>query len=484
MALSTTVPANDIGIVGKFTVNNPTFTKPTMCTKKKCMLHSTATPGAPAQNFFGAWNNPSAGASVEFVIDDKQILQYLPIGSKGGANCIKTWHSGSGPKGSCNRTHIGVEMCEPIQAQLILVNYQEQSRNCKYPRKYSVQRIQMELKARGFFTGDADGVFGPKTEEAVKAYQTSIGARPTGAVNRSLLSTLQNRKGSYALYDTEAATPFFIGCYNNAVTLFAWLYKYLGGNPLDTICHCEGHTQGVASNHADVMHWFPFHGKNMDNFRQDVQAAVNGTWVPLGSNGTVISETAKAVATIVEAGIINTPDYWYGLEKDNATVYNNYVMALLRQAGQYGARKSFRYALPAVSAAIKASLNKTLDVDYWLNSEKYDSISVKQLVMDLADVITESSTRTYDGDVDLLAQNGIIAGASMWHDDVPCMDGVRQMIREAGVYLAKSSYLYGIDIIEKPSGMNSPDYWRAGAYSLAATRCLLVAIAKMVDSRY
>lgn len=36
------------------------------------------------------------------------------------------------------------------------------------------------------------------------------------------------------------------------------------------ICHAEGYKRGIASNHADVMHWFPKHGKSMDTFRAEV----------------------------------------------------------------------------------------------------------------------------------------------------------------------------------------------------------------------
>ena len=36
------------------------------------------------------------------------------------------------------------------------------------------------------------------------------------------------------------------------------------------LCHAEGHDRGIASNHGDVLHWFPKHGKDMDAFRQDV----------------------------------------------------------------------------------------------------------------------------------------------------------------------------------------------------------------------
>lgn len=42
------------------------------------------------------------------------------------------------------------------------------------------------------------------------------------------------------------------------------------------ICHSEGCARGVASNHADVMHWFPKFGKNMDTFRADVVQAMKG----------------------------------------------------------------------------------------------------------------------------------------------------------------------------------------------------------------
>lgn len=33
---------------------------------------------------------------------------------------------------------------------------------------------------------------------------------------------------------------------------------------------------GVASNHGDVLHWFPRHGKNMDDFRSDVARELEG----------------------------------------------------------------------------------------------------------------------------------------------------------------------------------------------------------------
>lgn len=66
---------------------------------------------------------------------------------------------------------------------------------------------------------------------------------------------------------------YFKKVYREAVELTAYLCKLYKLNPKKDgviICHSEGHTRGIASNHGDVMHWFPKHGKSMDTFRADV----------------------------------------------------------------------------------------------------------------------------------------------------------------------------------------------------------------------
>ena len=66
---------------------------------------------------------------------------------------------------------------------------------------------------------------------------------------------------------------YFQSVYQQAVELTAMLCREYGLDPLAdgvVICHSEGHQRGIASNHADVMHWFPKHGKTMDDFRADV----------------------------------------------------------------------------------------------------------------------------------------------------------------------------------------------------------------------
>lgn len=70
---------------------------------------------------------------------------------------------------------------------------------------------------------------------------------------------------------------YFSAVYREAVELTAMLCKEYGLDPLAdgvVICHQEGYRRGVASNHADVLHWFPKMGKSMDDFRADVAALI------------------------------------------------------------------------------------------------------------------------------------------------------------------------------------------------------------------
>ncbi|MEG2098098.1 MAG: peptidoglycan recognition family protein [Pseudoflavonifractor sp.] len=79
------------------------------------------------------------------------------------------------------------------------------------------------------------------------------------------------RGGSMLGYDPEKNAGYFRAVYQNAVALCAMLCRDFGFDPLrDILDHSEGHARGIASNHGDVMHWFPKHGKTMDDFRADV----------------------------------------------------------------------------------------------------------------------------------------------------------------------------------------------------------------------
>lgn len=71
---------------------------------------------------------------------------------------------------------------------------------------------------------------------------------------------------------------YFAAVYREAVELTAMLCMEYGLDPLAdgvVICHAEGHDRGIASNHSDVLHWFPRHGKTMDDFRADAAKEVD-----------------------------------------------------------------------------------------------------------------------------------------------------------------------------------------------------------------
>lgn len=92
---------------------------------------------------------------------------------------------------------------------------------------------------------------------------------------------------------------YFGAVYKEATELCAYLCKQYGLTERNIICHSEGHTLGIASNHGDVMHWFPKHGKNMDTFRADVAKLLGGSTpapTPTPSpSGKSIDELAREV---------------------------------------------------------------------------------------------------------------------------------------------------------------------------------------------
>lgn len=469
-----TVPSNDIGIEAAWIVNNPTYSKPTAKTKTKLMLHSTATPGAPAQNFHKVWNKSTASASVEFVLDNEKILELLPIG-KNGKGCVKSWHCGD----SGNNTHIATEVCEPLQAQLIPVNYYTQKRGGSTNKTYTIQRLQMELEYLGFYTGEIDGSFGPATEAAVKAYQKSVGLTADGSVGKDTRAKLAARKGSYYAYDVEAATPFFNAAYNNAVALFGWLCSYVGARPAEIVCHAEGHAQGIASNHADVNHWFPLHGKTMDNFRQDVASYMNGTWVPLGTSYTATDEYDTNIEQIHDAGIINSLEYWSNIDDVDDPINMEWAHIFIQSAGKYYAGKNYSNAVDALTYA--AGLNSPL---YWKGNE-YTTTNVQFLMIAIAKFANLSqenmSDLSYEEAVDICFKAHLINGVDYWKEltDETLNEGnVQLLMKNAALYFISNDWKCGLAAIENAVGINSPDYWKtAEQYSKENWKFMVKAIA-------
>jgi len=92
--------------------------------------------------------------------------------------------------------------------------------------------------------------------------------------------------------DSLTDRNYFNAVYREAVELCAYLCQQFGLTEKDIICHSEGAKMGIASKHADVMHWFPKHGKNMDTFRAEVKKEL---------------EKLKGGATVTEK---NVPSSW------------------------------------------------------------------------------------------------------------------------------------------------------------------------------
>lgn len=304
---------------------NPCYTNnKKVSTKTKVMIHSTATPGGTAKGIADYWNSPSAGAGVERIIDPTGVYQTLP-------DDINTWHSGTGTSGvSANGTYMAIELCEPLDCRKLEIEWTELYKNGPYnsQRQYAIEWVQRELVARGYDPKGVDGSFGPGCDAAVRAFQKDKGLSVDGRVGINTLRKLQDREGSYLRYDAKKNEEFFTIVYNQAVEVTADFLKTRGGKSSDVICHSEGYKKGIASNHSDVMHWFPYHGKTMDNFRADVQKAMDGKFnIPAEPEKTPFE---LAVEELCSKGIINSPDYWKG---NNYSVEN--VRALIGKFANY-----------------------------------------------------------------------------------------------------------------------------------------------------
>lgn len=120
---------------------------------------------------------------------------------------------------------------------------------------------------------------------------------------------------------------YFKAVYQEAVELTAHLCKLYKLDPLKdgvVICHKEGNRRGIASNHMDVEHWFPKHGKSMDSFRNDVKAAMGGS--------TSSNDSNKEYKVQVKS---KTPIF-----KDTGTFANVGVYTITEEKNGYGKLKS------------------------------------------------------------------------------------------------------------------------------------------------
>lgn len=80
--------------------------------------------------------------------------------------------------------------------------------------------------------------------------------------------------------DGLSDSSYFNKVYREAVELCVYLCKIYGLTEKNIICHSEGYKLGIASNHVDVIHWFPKHGKSMDTFRAEVKRLLTASETP------------------------------------------------------------------------------------------------------------------------------------------------------------------------------------------------------------
>lgn len=83
---------------------------------------------------------------------------------------------------------------------------------------------------------------------------------------------------SFEICEDGLTDPTYFGkVYQEAVDLCVYLCRLYGLTEKNIIDHSEGRALGLASNHGDVKHWFPKHGKSMDTLRAAVKAQLSGT---------------------------------------------------------------------------------------------------------------------------------------------------------------------------------------------------------------
>ncbi len=63
-------------------------------------------------------------------------------------------------------------------------------------------------------------------------------------------------------------------CYAAALEICRELCREYGIPPENVVTHSEAHAMGYASNHADVMHWWPMEGLSMELFRKELQESM------------------------------------------------------------------------------------------------------------------------------------------------------------------------------------------------------------------
>lgn len=82
--------------------------------------------------------------------------------------------------------------------------------------------------------------------------------------------------GTMIGYDVKKNQAYFDRMWKMLVAWNVYCVKKLGYSVSDICDHSESYKAGYGTNHADMMHWLPKHGKSMDALRSEVKAILNG----------------------------------------------------------------------------------------------------------------------------------------------------------------------------------------------------------------
>lgn len=146
----------------------------------------------------------------------------------------------------------------------------------------------------------------PGIQKAVHAFIDANGVYQTLPFTTRPWGCGKGKKGSYnnthiqfeICEDDLKGKEYFDKVYNLAVDFCVYLCKHYGIKTENIVCHSEAHELGYASNHADVMHWFPKFRKSMDTFRADVKKKLK---VFSTAKGTIYTVKTKLLPLICRA---------------------------------------------------------------------------------------------------------------------------------------------------------------------------------------
>lgn len=174
---------------------------------------------------------------------------------------------------------------------------------------------------------------------------------------------------------------YFEKVYKEACELTAYLCKLYDLDPNGTVtmngvktpvilCHYDSYKLGMGSNHGDIYHWFNKYGKDMEDVRNDVSKLMNESF-------DIETDNLPSINTLVEKGVINSPDYWMAVKDD--LKYLNTLLDKLANACGNEVVANINNVNEAVDHLVKS---KVIDSpNYWLenhnNVKHLDSLLIK-----------------------------------------------------------------------------------------------------------